>query len=94
MEMSPLANSAMLGMQRGMEGLQRNAAEIAGANVNVQNSPLGGENVNNPMRTPEAARDFATPLVEQIQNVNQVQSSAQVMQTEDRVLGSLLDVMA
>ena len=94
MEMSPLANSAMLGMQRGMEGLQRNAAEIASVGVNVQNSPPVAENANNPMQTAEEARDLATPVVEQIQNVNQVEGSAQVMQTEDRLLGSLLDVMA
>ena len=71
-------NSGILGIQRGMDGLRRDAAEIASANTHQADSP----------------RDMAAPLVSMIENKAQVAISAQVVKAIDETLGSLLDVMA
>lgn len=70
------ASGALNGIQRGIDGLQRNAAEIAGVS-----GPNGGE-----------VRSMVEPLVELRMNVQQVEASVQVLKAEDRALGALLDV--
>ncbi|ACL71960.1 hypothetical protein [Thioalkalivibrio sulfidiphilus] len=78
MAITPAAGFALNGIQRGMEGLQRNAADIASADR------LNGE----------ATTSVVEPLVGQIQNSTQIEASVKVLQAENRMLGALLDVKA
>jgi hypothetical protein len=78
MAITPAGTSALTGIQRGMDGLQRTAAAIA-STERMNGSVTGG---------------VAEPLVEQIQHAAQVEASVKVLQTENRMLGSLLDVKA
>jgi hypothetical protein len=78
MAITPASGHALNGIQRGMQGLQRTADEIASADR------MNGE----------AVRSVAEPLVEQIQHATQVEASVKVLQTENDMLGSLLDVKA
>lgn len=82
---SPVAGNALLGIQRGMDGLRENAAEIASADR--LNRPSAGEPAS-------GVRDLAEPLVESRQNARQVEASAKVLEAENRAIGSLLDVKA
>ena len=68
-------NTSIAGIQRGMEGLNRNAASIA------QASKGQGE-------------DVIRPLVESGINKLHVEANVKVLQTQDKMLGSLLDEMA
>ncbi|MCG5499391.1 flagellar basal body rod C-terminal domain-containing protein [Ectothiorhodospira lacustris] len=70
--------SALSGIHTGMQGLRGNAAEIAGA------GQMNGT----------AQRSLMEPLVEQIQHATQVEASVKVLQTEDRMLGTLINVKA
>ena len=70
--------TATLGVQRGMNGLRKNAAEIASKDQMSRSDPEG----------------LARPLVEMLENRNQVQASAQALRRVDEALGSLLDVKA
>lgn len=76
MAITPASANALSGIQRGMEGLQRSASEIASA------ARMNG--------APE--RGLAEPLVEQIRSAAQVEASVQVLRTENDLLGSLLNV--
>jgi hypothetical protein len=78
MAITPAAGFALNGIQRSMEGLQLNAADIASADR------LNGE----------ATTSVAEPLVGQIQNTTQIEASVKVLQAENRMLGALLDVKA
>lgn len=78
MAITPASGFALNGIQRGMEGLQRNAADIASADR------LNGTET----------RSVAEPLVGQIQNAAQVEASVKVLKTENDMLGALLDVKA
>jgi hypothetical protein len=77
MAITPAGTSALTGIQRGMDGLQRSAGEIANA-AHANGSGTG----------------IAEPLVAQIQHASQVEASVRVLETENRMLGSLLDVKA
>jgi len=73
------SGQALNGIQRGMEDLQRSAAEVG--RVERSNvAPSTGE--------------LAQPLVAQMEAARQVEASAMVLQADDGVLGSLLDVRA
>jgi hypothetical protein len=78
MDLGPASGAALTSIQRGMEALQRNAAKVAGA-ARVDRNAVGG---------------LAKPLVEQAGIASQVEASAQVLRTEQRLLGGLLDVKA
>ncbi len=78
MAVTPVSSSALQGIQNGMDGIRRNAAEIASADQ------LNGV----------AERPLAQPLVENIGYELQTQASVKVLQTEDRILGALLDEKA
>ena len=82
---SPIAGNALAGIQRGMDGLRENAAEIASADR--MNAPTAGEPV-------DTVRDVAQPLVESRQNARQVEASVKVLEAENQAIGSLLDVKA
>lgn len=78
MEINPASSTAVQTLLRSNEGVRQNAAEIASAD------PLNGT----------APRSIAEPLVENIQYELQAGAAVEVIQTEDRMLGSLLDVRA
>ncbi|TCT23996.1 hypothetical protein [Thiobaca trueperi] len=78
MAITSAMQSATMGMQRGINGLGENAAEIA------RSSQMDGS----------AVRDISKPLVEQTQNLQQVEASAKVLKTEDEMIGRLIDRMA
>ncbi|AHK80018.1 hypothetical protein M911_13615 [Ectothiorhodospira haloalkaliphila] len=76
MTVSITSGYALSGIQSGMQGLRSNAAEIASADN------LSGQ----------GTRGVAQPLVEQRLNANQVEASAKVLQTENQMLGTLIDM--
>lgn len=71
----PIEN-AMQGVQRGMQGLNKAASEIASAGTHQADSPA----------------HVARPMVEMIEHRTQVQVSAKAVRLIDEALGSLLDV--
>ncbi len=79
MSVLSVQNEAVQGIQRGLDGLRKNAAEIASAdqlNKAGQNTDLVGS------------------LVDLQQNEIQVQASAKVVSAVDEVLGTLVDIRA
>lgn len=72
-------NEAIQGIQRGLDGMRRNASQIASAD---QLNRAGQET------------DLAGSLVEMQQNKVQVQASAEVVSAMDEVLGTLIDIRA
>ena len=78
MAVTPVSSAALQGIQNGMNGIRQNAAEIASADQ------LNGV----------AERPLEQPLVENIGYELQTQASVKVLQTEDRILGALLDEKA
>ena len=78
MAITSAMQSATTGMQRGINGLGENAAEIASARQ------MDGS----------AVRDISRPLVEQTENLQQVEASAKVLKAEDEMIGRLIDLTA
>lgn len=74
-----IQSTAVQGIQRGLDGMRKNAAEIASAD---QLNQAGQET------------DLAGALVNLQQNKVQVQASAKVVSTLDEVIGSLIDTRA
>ena len=74
-----IQSSAVQGIQRGLDGMRKNAAEIASAD---QLNHAGQET------------DLAGALVSMQQNKVQVQASAKVVSTLDEVVGTLIDTRA
>lgn len=74
----PALNNGLLGIQRGLYGLKKNAATIASADQLSAKDPAS----------------TAGPLVGLIQNRLQVESSAKVVQSMSDTLGTLLDTTA
>jgi len=72
-------NEALQGIQRGIEGLRKNASEIASAD---QLNRAGKDT------------DLEGSLVDLQQNKIQVQASAKTVSAADEVLGTLIDTMA
>ncbi|MCW8955527.1 MAG: hypothetical protein OQL09_01490 [Gammaproteobacteria bacterium] len=72
-------SSAMLGIQRGLDGLRKDASEIASAD---QLNSAGQET------------DLEGAIVGLNQNKVQVQASAKVVSALDEVVGSLIDTRA
>lgn len=72
-------HSAVMGIQQGLNGLRRNAVEIASAD---QLSQAGSET------------DLVGSLVGLQQAETQVQASAKVVSAVDEVLGTLIDTQA
>jgi hypothetical protein len=80
MVIKSVSNSTLQGIQRGLQGLRRNAAEIASANQ---------------MRSTSAApKDLARSLVELKQHELQTSASIEAFRTESELIGHLLDVKA
>ena len=74
----PALSSGVMGIQRGLDGLNRDAAQIASA-AQFKN---------------EASADLAQPLTHLILDKLQVAASAKVVKAADETLGTLLDVLA
>ncbi len=72
-------SNAVLGIQRGLDGMRKNAADIASA-----------DQLNNTGQD----TDLVNAVVELNQNKVQVQASAKVVSALDEVVGSLLDTRA
>ncbi len=78
MQLKPINSaiqSALYGINKGMDGLRQNAAAIANAEQMNGGSPV----------------DLTQPLVEAVMNRLQVQASAKVLGQVETALGSLLD---
>ena len=73
-----LLDTALTGIQNGMNELQKNASEIA------SKSTMEGENT----------QPLIESLVELKANVQQVEASAKVLQVSDEMIGTLLDIQA
>ena len=73
-----VGQAGWMGMQRGLEGVRQNAAEIASV------KQLEGT----------AERDISAPLVEQTENLRQVEGSAKVLQSSTEALDHLIDIVA
>ena len=78
MDVNSAYNNGLLGIQRGMQGIERNASEIASATTQESG------------RT----QDVAASLVESESHQLQAEASAKVVQTADETLGTILDEMA
>ena len=74
-----IQSSAVQGIQRGLDGMRKNAAEIASAD---QLNKAGDET------------DLVGSLVGMQENKIQVQASAKVVSALDEVIGSLIDTRA
>ncbi len=68
--------NAMLGIQRGMEGAKKNAAEIASAEQFNSDSPVS----------------MAESMVELKQNALQVKASAKALEIVMDAVGSIIDI--
>jgi hypothetical protein len=79
MAISPLSDTALQGIQRGMRQLRRNAADIASANQLTAKTPT---------------KDAVRALVELHQSSLQTSASVKAFKTADTLIGSLLDVKA
>jgi len=78
MQISSALGNALHGIQKGLTGMDKNAAKIASA---------GSFNSQNPA-------DVAQPLVDMQNNRLQVELSAKVMETVDATIGGLIDIIA
>jgi hypothetical protein len=76
--MTSALGNALYGIQKGLSGIDKNAAKIASADAFNSQNPV----------------DFAQPLVELQSNRLQIEVSAKVMTAIDETIGSLLDVVA
>jgi len=72
-------SEAVQGIQRGLDGLRKNASEIASADQLNK----AGQNSN-----------LESSLLDLQQNKTQVQASAKVVSAIDEVIGSIIDIRA
>ncbi len=80
MAINSITGSALQGIQRGVQGLRRNAAEIASA-----------QNMNHDTIS---TKDMTRSLVELHKNELYTTVNIKTLQTADEVIGTLLDVKA
>ena len=78
MQISSALGTALHGIQKGLTGMDRNAAKIASAEAFNSQDPAV----------------VAQPLVDMQNNRLQVEVSAKIMKTVDATIGSLIDVVA
>lgn len=79
MAVNSVTSSALQGIQRGLQGLRRNASEIASAQSMQNGSPT---------------KDLTRSLVELHQNKLYTSASVKTLKTADQIIGSLLDIKA
>lgn len=80
MAINSINSTAFKGIQRGLQGMRRNAAEIASANTLT------------PAKFP--TKDLVRAMVELHQNSQQINVSVKALKAADQMLGSLLDIKA
>lgn len=78
-------NSGLQGIHKGLNGLKKNAHDIANANKREASSSA---------QQSAGPEDVTQPLVEMKLNKLQVQASAKVVQTGSDMLGTLIDMRA
>lgn len=76
-------SAGLQGIQKGMEGLRKNAHEIATQG-----------NTSRDAITPQPSQSLETSLVDMKANELQVQISAKVVQASSDMIGSLIDIKA
>lgn len=82
--MSPITQSGLIGIQKGMQGMQKAAGEIASAkHFNLQNPEESA-----------SGKTLVESIVEMKASSHQVQASAKVVKAADEMIGSILDVLA
>ncbi|MCP3668922.1 MAG: hypothetical protein GY814_00485 [Gammaproteobacteria bacterium] len=79
MAINSATSSALLGIQRGVQGIRRNASNIASA----QN--LSGQN---------STKDITRSLVEMHENKLYTVANTNTLKTMDQVIGTILDIKA
>ena len=79
MAITPITGTALQGIQRGLQGMRRNAAEIASPGQASTTFP---------------AKDGVRAMVELHQNAHQATASLTVFRAADQMIGSLLDIKA
>ncbi len=79
MAINSVTNTALQGIQRGLQGLRRNASNIASA------SNLSGQG---------STKDITRSLVEMHENKLYTIASVKTLKTADQVIGTLLDIKA
>lgn len=79
MAINSITGTALQGIQRGLQGVRRNASEIA----SVQN-----------MKPGTASKDLTRSLVELHQNELYTTINVKTLKTADQVIGTLLDIKA
>ncbi len=88
---SSALTSSIVGLKRGMENVRKDAQDIANAGT----APLSSTQTfaeYSPGKSPSKSTDEG--LVNLIVDTHQVEASAKVMQTENELIGSLLNEMA
>lgn len=80
--MVSILQTGLIGVQRGMQGLQKAAGEIASA------SHFNSESSEKP------AKDIVESLIEAKVSSRQVEASVKAIQAGEEAIGSILDVMA
>ena len=78
MAISPIGSSALHGLQRGMQGMRRSAAQVARQGT----SPEAG------------GGDFARSMVEMKQHAVQAKASTRALKAYNDTMGTLLDIKA
>lgn len=79
MKIDSAMNSALLGIQKGLGGMERDAAQVASAGTSNGGDP---------------ATDLTQAMVELQSNRLQVEAAAKVMKAADETLGSIIDILA
>jgi hypothetical protein len=78
MQISSALGNALHGIQKGLTGMDRNAAKIASVEAFNSQNPT----------------DIAQSLVDMQNNRLQIEASAKALKTVDATIGSLIDVVA
>lgn len=78
MAINSITGSAVLGIQKGLQGMRRVASEIAGAQQTPESKPT----------------DISRAMVELKQHANQAKASVKALQAADDLLGTLFDERA
>ena len=86
MDVGSALNSGLQGINRGLQGAQRNAEAIASFSANSGAGEDGARGIN--------SADVASELVDLKQNELQVKASAKVIESVGESIGSILDVRA
>lgn len=81
-----ISQTAMLGVQRGMAGMQEAASDIASASSFADGQAISAEKA--------PSKSLTESLVSLKQNEQATQASLQVLKANDDMLGAVLDVFA